>query len=250
MIKEFITIRDAILTLIGYTIILLSGSCPRSGGPGYATAGSSSGQFGFRSILGETDSDNFGRVLEIRAPTLAYSDKTTRADSFRVTINGAVLPGDYESTELDYVPTKEYSFRIETDFGAAEGTVSAPFISAIKFVTLPDTHYTDKPLLVEWSFPAGEENNGAIIVDASGHNSGILPPETTSYTIPAEDLENGTRSNQISITSIRYVEFPCLITPHDNSVQFFEGLDRVAGSYFGVFVSINRYVEVLRPKSR
>jgi hypothetical protein len=232
------------LTLLLGSLAIFT-ACQQSKSSNYKKLGSSTGQFGVQSILGETDSDDYDEVIEVRAPTLAYSNRNTRLDSFEVTINDVSL-SDRDNNEFDYVPTKKYSFKIKSKLGRATGSITAPSISRIQFVTLPDTHYTDHPLEIEWKYPAGESNDGAIIVDASGHNSGLLPPETKSYTIPGKDLANRPGYNQISITSIRYVKFPELLKPSDNQVRFIEGLDAKAGSYFGVFVSINRYVEVIR----
>lgn len=232
------------------SFLFIFANCHKSDRPDYEKIGASSGNFGFQSILGETDSDDFDRIIKIKGATFAYRDKTTRVDSFKVIINDASIPDNYDSNELNYVPNKKYSFRIVTELGEASGSLKAPSVSRIHFVNLPDTHYTDQPLKIEWKYPDGESNNGVVIIDANGHNSGILPPESTSYTIPEKELENRTGSNQISVTSIRYVKFPNLINPLDNQVQFIEGLDNDVGSYFGVFTSTNRYVQVLRTDSQ
>lgn len=78
--------------------------------PDYEKIGSGTGQFGPQSILGETDSDDYGRIIGSREFTLAYIDKTTRLDSFKVKINDTTTPDNYDSEELNYVTNNKYSF--------------------------------------------------------------------------------------------------------------------------------------------
>lgn len=113
------------LSIVTCAVLVLA-SCNKSDGSDYEKIGSSTGNFGFRSVLGETDSDDYDRIIQIKGFTIAYSDKTTRLDSSDVTINGISITDTTDSNELNYVPTKKYSFKIHTELGEATGSVTAP----------------------------------------------------------------------------------------------------------------------------
>lgn len=140
------------LLLIPVLIVSLSitiSGCNRAHSAGYEAIGKSSGDFGFRCILGNTDSDDYGRILHINGAAVAYDPHSTRLDSFNLTINNVSVSLEPGSAELNYIAGKKYTINIKTAYGEATGTVTAPSISSIQFVNLPDTHYTDKPLVVK-----------------------------------------------------------------------------------------------------
>jgi len=222
------------------------GGCKQLHSSGYQQIGKSSGNFGFHCILGETDSDDYDRILHINGFAVAYDPQSTRLDSFNLVINNLSVSQNTESHELNYVAGKKYTLDIKTAYGEATGSITAPSISGIQFVNLPDTHYTNKPLVIKWKYPTGESNNGGIIVSANNYISNILSPETTEYNIPVTALKNMTGSIQITVTSVRFVKFPKLINPNDDFYVFIDGLDWTVGTYFGVFYSINRYVRFLK----
>ena len=210
----------------------------------YETIGTASGNFGFRFITGDSDLATTTGIIHIIAPTYVYDVNSIRLDTFHLEINGISLNENPYLTELTYAPDKKYTFKLSSELGEASGEVVAPSISGIQFINLPETHNSEKDLKISWAYPKGEINNGAIFVETYWHRSELLPPQTTSYTIPSTAFEHTGGSFEISIGSIRYVKFPQLTNPEDDNVSFIGELDKDLGSYFGIFYAVHRYTEL------
>ena len=211
----------------------------------YEAFGTASGNFGFRAILGETDSGDFGEVFSVSGFTVVYDEYSHRVDTFEVQINSVDPFENSDTHELKYIPGKTYQISVNSELGEAFGEVTAPNIERIIFVNLPEIHNPEKDLTVFWRFDGPASNDGAILVEAGNHHSEFLPPNTTSYTIPKKYYENFHGTDiQISVTSIRYVKFPQLVSPDDDFFQFIPGFDDEVGSFFVVYNSVNKYVQI------
>ena len=155
-------------------------------------------------------------------------------------INGITASSD--SVLFSYEAGEAYRATIGLNDERIETTVTAPSISEIAFKELPDSVAANQPVTIQWAYPDGELNDGALVVTAGDYSSGLLDPETTSHTIPANTFErNGPES--IVIVSVRYTLFTGLRNPRDLNIQFITGLDH-RGSFFGVFVAQTRTIYV------
>lgn len=197
---------------------------------------------GVRGFFGSIDSDDFDRVfrptfVEFVRPSGEVVGPLDPAS--HLSVNGvSIADPDYE-TPFEAGGVYELTFGL--DDIRVEQTLRAPSVSAINFESLPDSVDRGGNLTVSWRYPEGEANDGAILVETRGYSSGLLPPSTTEHTFPVSEFES--ERVQVSVTSVRYVRFPNLITPDSRDVELFEPLDRKA-AYFGIAVGINRYVGV------
>lgn len=202
--------------------------------------------FGFRALYGLHDSDDFDRVLTLVAGRVYTADNVRVPPSdegWAMTFNGVDPSGD--DFEFEYTPGREYTVTAGLYGESVAGTVRAPSISAIRFTSLPDTSKADQPITIEWDYPPGETNDGAIIVNAGWYSSGLLDPKTTAFTLPANALDRQWGTVLFQVWSVRYVVFTGLTNPLDPSVVFVRELDR-EGSMFAVIVGVSRYAEVER----
>jgi hypothetical protein len=236
-----------VLALSAVSIAGLSG-CDTAGSdddsPSYREVVETEGSFTLRSIYGLNDSDDFNRVIEI-ASGLVYdsSDKqlSITGEDVDVAINGVSLASD--DFEFSYQPGAEYVITASVNDESVSGTVTAPSISSIEFADMPDTLDASSPITVKWAYPEGETNDGAILFSDSRHVSELLPPNTTSYTLPEwYDIQEGER--QFQIMSVRFVEFPNLLNALDFGVSGIRALD-ARGSHFATFVGQNRYFTIV-----
>ena len=107
-------------------------------------------------------------------------------DSTTFKVNGVSAADD--RFKFDYEPGKEYSFEASLNGETVGGSITAPSVSDISFVELPDTVCDNQPVTIKWKYPEGERNDGILMLSASGYDSEHLEPGTTSYTIPANKL--------------------------------------------------------------
>ena len=251
----FLIVPLAALSLTGCDIL------GEDDGPDYEKVVDSSENLSFKTLLFSNDSDDFDDILRM-ALAVVYDEEDEPYNSLdssslqevNITLNGRRLGpaiwglfGTGTDSAFQLIPGREYAFRIEAPEGEAVTAITAPTVSQIEFVNLPETHRQDQPLTVEWTYPAGELNDGGIIVSIGrSYNSGILPPRTRSHTIPAEAFRYSSSSRQIAVQSVRYALFPRMRDTQDRNISVVEGLDH-RGSFFAISVGIDRYVEIAEP---
>lgn len=249
MTNQDIKIKRSILFASVLMALLLLG-CDSFGSdksPDYRKTNAVSANFGFRAVYGLNDVSGSDDVLELSGGFLYNADdqRVSPSDG-QASLKFNDVPVTSDDFEFEFTPGRDYTVTATPNGESVSGSVTAPSISEIEFTSLPDTVATDQEIEVAWTYPEGEENDGAIIVQAGRYSSGMLEPSTTSHTIPAGALERQTGSVDFSVLSVRYVLFPNLTNPSDPSVVFIEELDP-KGSFFATVVGVGRFVEVEQP---
>ncbi len=203
--------------------------------------------FGLRAAFGlNPDAAGSPRVFAVLLYDLTNERIFVDGERATLALNGTPVTGNFflYPSPVPYEPGGRYRFEVSMDGERVDGAVTAPSVSDIRIVSVPDSLCDDEPLTINWTYPEGERNDGAIMVNARGYESERLDHGVTSHTIPAGTFLHGYWGDQeIQVTSIRSVLYPRLHNPVDFGVQFGLGL---TGSFFSTFIMSEVYRPYLR----